>query len=60
MPKKPAANKLAPFSIRFTPEIKALLQALADSENRSMSNYLETRLPVWLAADDAQKKSQRK
>ena len=60
MPRKATAPKLAPFSMRFTPELKARLQALADGENRSMSNYLETRIPKWIEAEEAAVKAKRR
>lgn len=60
MPRKATAPKLLPFSMRFTPEIKALLESLAKQENRSMSNYLETKLPGWLQAEEAKLRGARK
>jgi len=36
--------KTAPFSMRLDPELKARLQALADKEHRSLTNYLEVKL----------------
>ena len=33
--------KTAPFSLRLDPDLKAVLQALADRDDRSLSNYVE-------------------
>lgn len=38
------------LQIRITPEIKAMLQQLADAEGRSVSNYIER---LILAAQEA-------
>lgn len=53
-------KKLIPFSMRFTPELKAKLQKLADAENRSLSNYLETHIPRWVEAEEEATKGKRK
>jgi predicted transcriptional regulator len=37
-------TKTLPFSMRLDPELKAALQKLADKENRSLTNYVETQL----------------
>jgi predicted transcriptional regulator len=37
-------NKTLPFSMRLDAEMKAELQKLADSENRSLTNFIETEL----------------
>ena len=34
-------NKTERLQIRITPELKDKLQALADAENRTISNYIE-------------------
>jgi len=34
-------NKTDRLQVRITPELKEKLQALADAENRSISNYVE-------------------
>lgn len=34
-------NKTERLQIRITPELKEKLEALADAENRSISNYIE-------------------
>lgn len=34
-------NKTDRLQIRITPELKDKLQALADAENRTISNYIE-------------------
>ena len=44
---KPA--KTAPFSMRFDPELKARLQAIADKERRSLTNLIEAKL--WEVAE---------
>jgi predicted transcriptional regulator len=36
--------KTDPFSMRLPPELKAELQKLAAAENRSLTNFVETRL----------------
>lgn len=36
--------KTKPFSMRLPPELKAELQKLAAAENRSLTNFIETRL----------------
>lgn len=38
------ANKTERLHLRLTPELKAELQALADAQNRSMSNLVESLL----------------
>jgi predicted transcriptional regulator len=37
-------SKTAPFSMRLPPELKARLQKLAEAENRSLTNFIETKL----------------
>jgi predicted transcriptional regulator len=37
-------NKTLPFSMRLKPDLKADLQALADAENRNLTNFVETQL----------------
>ena len=39
-----------PFSMRFDPDMKRALQALADAENRSLTNYVETILREHITA----------
>jgi len=46
-------NKALPFSMRFDPDLKADLQRLADAENRSLSNFIETRLRQIVADSKA-------
>jgi uncharacterized protein (DUF1778 family) len=36
------ARRTSPLSIRLTPEIKALAEAVARAENRSVTNLIET------------------
>jgi predicted transcriptional regulator len=36
--------KTAPFSMRLDPDLKAQLQALADAEERSLTQYVERAL----------------
>ena len=36
--------KTVPFSMRLPPDLKAELQKLADKENRTLTNYIETKL----------------
>lgn len=35
-------NRTLPFSMRLDPDLKAELQRLADADNRSLTNYVET------------------
>lgn len=37
-------TKTLPFSMRLDPELKAALQEMADEENRSLTNFVETQL----------------
>ncbi len=37
-------QRTTPFSMRLPPELKEELQKLADKENRSLTNYIETKL----------------
>ena len=37
-------NKTMPFSMRLDAELKAELQKLADADNRSLTNFIETEL----------------
>ena len=41
-------NKTDRLQIRITPELKEKLQALADAENRSISNYIENLIKIEL------------
>lgn len=43
-------NKTERLQIRLTPEMKEQLQALADAENRTVSNYIENLIKRELAA----------
>lgn len=52
-------SKTAPFSMRLPPDLKARLQALADAENRSLTNFIETRLRQIAAEVDEPKKGKR-
>mgnify|MGYP001613581323 CR=1 FL=1 len=45
-----------PFSIRFTPDLKVALQKLADRENRSLTNYVETVLREHVAHEEQGKR----
>lgn len=49
--------KTVPFSMRLPPELKARLQEMADAENRSLTNYIETRL--WDFVRDADKRKRK-
>jgi predicted transcriptional regulator len=51
-------NKTLPFSMRLDPDLKAKLSKLADKENRSLTNYIETLLRQHVEA--AEKKPSRK
>lgn len=42
-------RKTEPFSMRLDPDLKAKLQAKADAENRSLTNYIETVLKADVA-----------
>jgi len=42
-------SKQAPFSMRLEPELKAALQRLAEADNRSLTNYVETILRQHVA-----------
>jgi predicted transcriptional regulator len=37
-------NKTLPFSMRLDADMKAELQKLADADNRSLTNFIETEL----------------
>lgn len=39
-------TKTERLQIRITPELKEKLQALADAENRSISNYIENLIKI--------------
>lgn len=56
MPRKASPLKLLPTSMRFTAEMKARLQALADADNRSLSNYLETKIAHLVEEEEAKAK----
>jgi len=43
-------KKTAPFSMRLEPDLKDELQKLADAENRSLTNFIETELRKLVAA----------
>jgi len=43
-------TKTAPFSMRLEPDLKAELQKLADAENRSLTNFIETELRKLVTA----------
>ena len=43
-------TKTERLQIRLTPEMKEQLQALADAENRTVSNYIENLIKRELAA----------
>lgn len=47
-------NRTVPFSMRLDPELKARLQALADRERRSLTNFLEVKL--WEIVENAEPK----
>lgn len=40
-----------PFSMRLAPDLKASLQKLAEKENRSLTNYVETKLREIVAKE---------
>jgi hypothetical protein len=40
MPAKKQADRTMPFPLRLDPPLRARLQALADKEQRSLTNYL--------------------
>ena len=42
-------NRTKPFSMRFDEELKLELQRLANAENRSLTNYVETILRKHVA-----------
>lgn len=48
-------NKTLPFSMRLDPEIKAQLQKLAEKQNRSLTNYIETLLRQHVEAEKKRK-----
>jgi hypothetical protein len=41
--------KTAPFSMRLDEDLKAALQKMADEDNRSLTNYIETLLRQHVA-----------
>lgn len=43
--------KTVPFSMRLPPDLKADLQKLADRENRTLTNYIETQLYAIVAKE---------
>lgn len=59
MPRKATAPKLYPTSMRFTREMKSRLQALADADNRSLSNYLETKIARMVEEEEAKLKGRK-
>jgi predicted transcriptional regulator len=42
-------KKTLPFSMRLDADLKAELQKLADAENRSLTNFVETQLRKLVA-----------
>lgn len=50
-----AATKTAPFSMRLDPDMKAVLQKLADSDRRSLTNYVEKVLAEHVKSRDARR-----
>ena len=46
--------------MRFTAEMKARIQALADADSRSLSNWLETRIARVVEQEEAAAKGKRK
>jgi len=48
MSSKPT-KRTTPFSMRMDPQLKAALEAQAEVENRSLTNYVETLL--WQAVE---------
>lgn len=40
----PAMGKTLPFSMRLDADLKRDLQSLAEAENRSLTNFIETEL----------------
>ena len=60
MPRKASPTKLVPTSMRFTAEMKARIQALADADSRSLSNWLETRIARVVEQEEAAAKGKRK
>lgn len=47
--------KTLPFSMRLDSDLKAALQKLADAENRSLTNYVETLLKEAVKAKGGRK-----
>lgn len=50
-------NRTVPFSMRLDPELKARLQAMADKERRTLTNFIEVRLWDIAEADAARSKA---
>lgn len=50
-----AMLRTAPFSMRLPPDLKAELQKLADQENRSLTNYIETKLREIVTKESVRK-----
>ena len=48
--------KTLPFSMRLDPELKESLEALAKRENRSLTNFVETRLREIVAVEKGAKR----
>lgn len=51
-------TKTAPLSMRLDPDLKARLKRLAQRENRSLTNFIETKLRC--IANEAPAESERK
>lgn len=45
-------NKSETIRLRITPELKKQIQKLAESENRTMSNYIENLIKLAIQKDD--------
>ena len=45
-------NKTETIRLRITPELKKQIQKLAESENRTMSNYIENLIKLAIHKDD--------
>lgn len=60
MPRKATAPKLLPTSVRFTREMKDRLVSLADADNRSLSNFIETEMARIADQREAEAKAKRK
>jgi predicted transcriptional regulator len=53
-------KRTAPFSMRLDDELKADLQKLADAENRSLTNFVETALRRIVAEHKGKPDAKRK